>query len=397
MELSKIYNPNLTNHLTEIRSKKVSDGSRIILNPHTAELEILMGEMIKKKIMAKDRVLRELESYIAENREADNELEQLKTNYLRLGNEQNALTLELEQLKATYIRTKEHKKIEQESLKTQISHIESLINRRDVEHRAMIDRINNEQRMQLRDLSKDWEEKIRYLEQRIKGMGIDKDRMEKELIVLSNKVTSANENFASELAHRKEDTQMEAKVRAEHTARVLETRLLGLQEGAEMMHRRGVVELGNYQNEEQKIFSEIQTLNQHKIHAEEENRRFDQAISDVKLHNEKLSNEELYLGNVIKKLRNEISLQTDELKKRNKIVKTNLEEIEKKHNVDERSLEDSKKDQDRKIQDLELRLKDLNSQLSSMDSKQSLYLDMVNRNVSKVVYETMINRNYIEN
>jgi len=37
-------------------------------------------------------------------------------------------------------------------------------------------------------------------------MGIDKDRMEKELIVLSNKVTSASENFASELAHRKEDT-----------------------------------------------------------------------------------------------------------------------------------------------------------------------------------------------
>lgn len=112
MELSKIYNPNLTNHLTEIRSKTVSDGSRIILNPHTAELEILMGEMIKKKIMAKDRVLRELESYIAENREADNELELLKTNYLQLGNESNALSLELEQLKATYIRTKEHKKIE---------------------------------------------------------------------------------------------------------------------------------------------------------------------------------------------------------------------------------------------------------------------------------------------
>lgn len=59
-----------------------------------------------------------------------------------------------------------------------------------------------------------------------------------------------------------------------------------------MMHRRGVVELGNYQQEEQKIFAEIQALNQHKILAEEENRRFDQAIQDVRLHNEKLSNEE---------------------------------------------------------------------------------------------------------
>lgn len=59
-----------------------------------------------------------------------------------------------------------------------------------------------------------------------------------------------------------------------------------------MMHRRGVVELGNYQQEEQKIFAEIQALNQHKILAEEENRKFNQAIQDVRLHNEKLSNEE---------------------------------------------------------------------------------------------------------
>lgn len=155
-------------------------------------------------------------------------MELLKTNYMQLGNDNNALTMELEQLKALYIRTKEHKRIEQESLKTQINNMESLINRRDVEHRGLMDRLNNEQRMQLRDLSKDWEEKVRYLEQRIKGMAIDKERMEKELIVLSNKVTSADENFRVEMAHRKEDTKTEAKVRAEHTARVLETRLLSL-------------------------------------------------------------------------------------------------------------------------------------------------------------------------
>lgn len=82
IELNKIYNPNLTNHLSEIQRKKLADGSRIVLNPHTAELEILMGEMIKKKIQAKDRVLRQLDSLIAENREADNELEHLKTKYL---------------------------------------------------------------------------------------------------------------------------------------------------------------------------------------------------------------------------------------------------------------------------------------------------------------------------
>jgi hypothetical protein len=39
---------------------------------------------------------------------------------------------------------------------------------------------------------------------------------------------------------------MEAKARADHTAINLETRLLGLQEGAEMMQRRGLDDLRNY-------------------------------------------------------------------------------------------------------------------------------------------------------
>ena len=98
----------------------------------------------------------------------------------------------------------------------------------------------------------------------------------------------------------------------------------------------------------------------------------------------------------MKKMRNEIELQTEELKTRNKIVKANLEESAKRYAVDERQREDQKKDHDRKIQDLELRLKELSSQLSAMDSKQSQYLDLVNRNVSKALYETMISRNYIE-
>jgi hypothetical protein len=77
-------------------------------------------------------------------------------------------------------------------------------------------------------------------------MAIDKDRMEKELVVLTNKITSGRENFDIEMAHRKEDTRAEAKARADHTARVLETRLLGLQEGAEMMQRRGLNDLREY-------------------------------------------------------------------------------------------------------------------------------------------------------
>lgn len=251
-----------------------------------------------------------------------------------MSNDNNKLAGELEQLKSAYMRNKEHKKIEQESLRTQITNIESLINRRDVEHRALIDKLNNEHRMQLRDVSKDWEEKVRYLEQRIKGMGIDKDRMEKELIVLSNKITSARENFDVEMSHKKEDTRTEAKARADHTARILETRLLGLQEGAEMMQRRGLDELKNYQIEEQKMFKQMTELNAEKLKAEQENRRFDQAIKDVKNHNERLQNESDYFSDSVKKLKNELSEVTEAINKRNQIVKDNLEEVEKKYKFD---------------------------------------------------------------
>lgn len=245
-------------------------------------------------------------------------------------------------------------------------------------------------------MSKDWEEKVRYLEQRIKGMGIDKDRMEKELIVLTNKITSGRENFNTELAHRKEDTRMEAKARADHTARVLETRLLGLQEGAEMMQRRGLDQLRNYQNEEQKIFLQITTLNKQKLAADEENRRFNQAIQDVKQHNIRLQTESDYFKDHVNKLNSEIGMVTEAINKRNVIVKENLDDAQKKYKFDERTIEDQKSDSDRKIQDLELRLKDLNGQISQMESKKSYFVELANRNVSKVIYDTMINRKYID-
>lgn len=41
-----------------------------------------MSEMIKKKLEAKDKVIRELDHLIKQNRDADNELESLKSEYL---------------------------------------------------------------------------------------------------------------------------------------------------------------------------------------------------------------------------------------------------------------------------------------------------------------------------
>lgn len=45
---------------------------KIVLNPQTTELEILMSEMIRKKIDAKDKVIRELDFILKKNRDADN-------------------------------------------------------------------------------------------------------------------------------------------------------------------------------------------------------------------------------------------------------------------------------------------------------------------------------------
>lgn len=394
LELEKLYNPK---QQAERKRKLLSDGGRVIMNPHTAELEILMGEMIRKKIMGKDRVLRELDSIIAENRETDNEIEGLKTKLQTLNNDNTGLTNELERLKGNYVKLKEHARIHNESLRSQISHIESLINRRDVTHRAMIDRINNEQRMNLRNLNNDWEEKIRYLEQRIKGMAVDKDKMENELVILTEKMESRRVNFDIEYKKRVEDTKMEAKARADHTARALETRLIGLTEGAEMMQRRGLDELSRFKIEEKKIFGIIRTLNAKKRRFKKELADFDKAINHIKVHNNKIENELGYFSGIESKLKSESNDLSDAISRRNNLMKQNVKELEGRLEKDEKYTEDEKRQSDKKIQDLELKLREINAEIESLNSKKEYFVQLANRNVSKVIYDTLVNRKYINN
>lgn len=393
MELEKLYNPTQE---AERKRKLLSDGSRIILNPHTAELEILMGEMIRKKIMAKDRVLRELDSIIAENREADNEIERLKTKLQTLNNDNLVVTDELERMRGNYTKLKEHARILNDSLRSQISHVESLINRRDIQHRAMIDRINNEQRSNLRNLNNDWEEKIRFLEQRIKGMAMDKDKMENELVTLSQKIESHRGNFDIEYKKRIEDTKMESKARADHTARALETRLLGLTESAEMMHRRGNDELSRFQIEEKKAFEMIRMLNIKKRKLKKELSDFDNALKQVNLHNDKIQNEIGYFSGIESKLKSEANDLTDAITHRNNVLKENISDLKGKYNKDEKYGQNEKRQSDEKIQNLELKLKGINAEIEKLESKKHYFVEIANRNVSKVIYETLVNRKYLE-
>lgn len=91
---------------------------RIVLNPKTTELEILMGEMIKKKLHAKEKVLRELENQLHYNRDADNEMQCFKNEYMSLSTENAALEGQLDMLKTNYLKMKEHLKIDSSSLKS---------------------------------------------------------------------------------------------------------------------------------------------------------------------------------------------------------------------------------------------------------------------------------------
>lgn len=393
MELEKLYNPS---EEAERKRKLISDGSRIILNPHTAELEILMGEMIRKKIMGKDRVLRELDSIITENREADNEIENLKSKLQLLNNDNGAITNELERLKGNYTKLKEHARIHNEALRSQINHVKSQINRRDVQHRAMVDRINNEQRNNLRNLNNDWEEKVRYLEQRIKGMAMDKDKMEKELVLLSQKIASGRSNFDIEFKKTQENTKMETKARADHTARALETRLLGLTEGAEMMHRRGNDELARFQIEQKKVFGMIRMLNAKKRKMRKELSDYNEAIRKVKLSNEKIENELKYFDGIERKLNSESNDLSDAITHRNNVLKDNVTELKERHSKDAKYTTDEKRDSDDKIQNLELKLKKIHSEVEKLDSKKQYFVELANRNVSKVIYETLINRKFID-
>lgn len=98
----------------------------------------------------------------------------------------------------------------------------------------MVDRITNENRIQLRELNDDWDEKIRHLEQRIKGTMMEKSSMEKEVIRLANKLSNATKKYDEEYVTVRENLRNEEKSRADHTSRILETRIIGLTEGAEM-------------------------------------------------------------------------------------------------------------------------------------------------------------------
>ena len=84
-----------------------------------------MSEMIKKKLESKDKVIRELDHLIKQNRDADNDLESLKSEYLVITTTNSQLTGETEMQKSNYLKMKEHLRIDIDSLKSQLSNIES--------------------------------------------------------------------------------------------------------------------------------------------------------------------------------------------------------------------------------------------------------------------------------
>jgi len=395
--LKGIYSGDIPPPIDEVRMKQMVNGTeQIILNPQTSELEILMSEMIKKKISAKDKILCELEEIISQSRSHAEEIERMKCDYAVCSNDNSKMKSEIEVIKSKYTKTKEHLRIEADSLKAQLSSIESQINRRDTVHRTLIDKIANEHRIQMRELSDDWEEKIRYLDQRIKGVMLDKDTMSKEVIRISERIRQRRETTDSELLELQQYIRQDANSRAEHTSHILSSRLIGITSGIEMLHRRTSTEVDSFRLSEQKIFSTMTALNSKKTTLEEETRALDAAISSVKSSNESLSSETLHLESIRARLSKDVEDLSLAISSRVRMYSEKSEQStctmvfngeEETRNIREGAI---------RIEDLQGKIRCTLSEIEEFRQRRGMLVDRVRRGVSKEIYDLLGNEDAVD-
>ena len=107
---------------------------------------------------------------------------------------------------------------------------------------------------------------------------MEKSAMEKEVVRLANKLTNATKKFDEEYITVRENLRNEEKSRADHTSRILETRIIGLTEGAEMAQRRAMNDLASFRANEEKVFQAITELNRKKAQLEKESKMLDSSL-----------------------------------------------------------------------------------------------------------------------
>lgn len=210
LALDNIYN-------NERLQKMSHEQGRVVLSPDTAELELLMSEMFKKKILAKDRLLRDLDDKIRYMQTVDLEVQQLSVKRDQASNDNSTLRRELENLKTLYSKTKQSSQIETESMTSQLKSMQASNNKREIDHRSLVDRLLSEQKTAVRNFGNELQDKDDYLTEKIRGIGMDKDRLDKEITNLKEKSVAFMASFNSEVRRRQEQARLEETARADWT------------------------------------------------------------------------------------------------------------------------------------------------------------------------------------
>ena len=367
--------------------KLANDSNRVILNPETSELEILMGEMMKKKIMAKDKLLRQVDELLKNLHHVDNEAAELAELRDRASNENMALRRELENLKTTYSKTKQAFQIEQESLSTQASSLNSLINKRGIEGRSAVDKLLHAERMRARDFANQLEQGENVLIEKIKTLSIDRDRLNKDLAMIKEKMAAFMNRFNSGLREREIQLKQEEKARAEYTLLSIDSRMLSLTETNQMAQRRANDELRNLTESEESMLKRIEQLHaqlsckRHLVHS------LDDAIKTVQINNDRMLQEDANLDSKMARQKDQLYDIMDKIKAKKEAVEIQAIETSDAQEREIIEIGMARQSKEETVNSLEATLRKLRLEVDRLDVKREHIVERVNRRVTDVISE----------
>lgn len=387
----------LENLYNNEKVKKMSkDAGRVVLNPDTAELELLMGEMIRKKLLAKDNILKELDEKIRILHDIDVEMAEMAIKRDKAANDNLALRSALEAKKTEYSKTKQNFAIEQENLNCQLKSIQSTTNRREIEHRGLVDKMLHEHRMRTKNYANELERRETHLMDKIKNLSLDKERLEKELTNLKAGMISFTNNFNVELQKKEEQARLEERVRAEIGGRLLDSRNLQVTEGTQMAQRRGIDELKSLEQHEDQSRARIQAL-QDELHQKRSIlQSIDEAVRTVQTNNDRLLDEEMQMSTSISTQNNHITDLRDQLLRKKEMVETNAKEAQDRESRKDLELEGVRTGQEDRLNDLETSLRKVKREIEKIDSQREYFVDIANRKVSKVIYDGLVGTRMVQ-
>lgn len=386
MILDNLYNQE------RIEKMRRDTGQQTILNPDISELEVLMAEMFKKKIVAKDRLLREVDEKLTSLKDLEAEIRDLLAYRDQSSNENMALRRELESKKAEYSKKKQSSIIEQDSLSSQVKNMQATLNKRDIEHRTNTDRLIDEHRLRLNNLAEELDNKDKYMVDKIKTLIYEKERMEADIDAIKKRMALMANNLGSDLRTREEQYRLEHHLRADLTCRLLESRALTLTEGNEMSQRRGVDELKFMQEEELAFMQRIAKAQEEVDQKRSVLGSLNEAIRIVDLENEKMRSEAQAVESACQKVRAKLSDTQESIKRKVGMVEAGQDEAVERMLKEKVLLEDGRANGEHKLLGLEELLRKVKNEIGSIDAKREYFVSLASQKVSRVIYDTLVKK-----